>query len=212
VNLAIDRSGNLMVVSYAGKGVVYTQSKTGGVTLLSSQASAPRPEQVFFLPVSDWRLNRESLSKPGAQFISPDGSTILPMGSDFLNGAMSWGVKSSPPIRSFGLAPARAGEKIYVSDEASLTTWSATVGTDGSLGQFELFAEQGSEGTAVDAQGNVYLAAGEVCVYSPQGKLMETLAVPERPLQLVFGGEHRDTLFIPARTSLYAIRTASAGR
>ena len=36
--------------------------------------------------------------------------------------------------------------------------------------------------------------------------LIETVEVPERPLQLVLGGPDRKTLFIPARTSLYAVQ------
>jgi sugar lactone lactonase YvrE len=42
--------------------------------------------------------------------------------------------------------------------------------------------------------------------------LIDTIDVPERPLQLVFGGEDGQTLFIPARTSLYAVRTMYKGR
>jgi sugar lactone lactonase YvrE len=38
------------------------------------------------------------------------------------------------------------------------------------------------------------------------------LHVPERPIQLVFGGPDGRTLFIAARTSLYAVRTKVAGR
>jgi len=58
----------------------------------------------------------------------------------------------------------------------------------------------------------VYIAAGQIHVYSPAGKLVDTIEVPERPLQLVFGGADRRTLFIPARTSLYAVRTRYPGR
>jgi len=35
--------------------------------------------------------------------------------------------------------------------------------------------------------------------------------VPERPIQLVFGGADHKTLFICARTSLYAVRMQNAG-
>ena len=42
-------------------------------------------------------------------------------------------------------------------------------------------AERGGENTAQDEKGNVYLAAGQVFVYSPQGKLIDTIEVPERP-------------------------------
>lgn len=212
VNLLTDNAGNLVVVSYAGKGLVYALGPDGTPLPLAAQPVSEQADTRFFLPVTDWRLNRDSLSHPAAHFLSPDGSTVLPAGADFLHGAMSWGVKSSPPIRSFGLAPVRAGQKFYVSDEAGLTTWSALVGKDGSLADFTLFAEQGGEGVAVDIRGYVYLAAGQIYVYRPEGQLEETIEVPERPVQLVFGGPDRRTLFIPARTSLYSVRTRHAGR
>jgi hypothetical protein len=212
VNLAVDRSGDLMVVSYAGKGGVYTLKPGGPMAPSVSDAVTNRPGKAFFLPVSDWRLNRESLSNLAAQFVSPDGTIVMPAGTDFLNGATSWGVKSSPQIRSFGLAPVLPGQTFYVSDEAELTTWAARLNDDGSLRDFRLFAEQGGEGVAVDAHGNVYIAAGQIYVYDPAGKLVDTIEVPERPIQLVFGGADRRTLFVPARTSLYAVRTRYPGR
>jgi sugar lactone lactonase YvrE len=212
VNLAVDKSGNLIVISYAGKGMVYTLKPQSINVPLQPEAVSTRAGKTFFLPVSDWRLNRESLSRPAAHFVSPDGTTILPVGADFLNGAMSWGVKSSPQIRSFGLASAVPGQPFYVTDEAELTTWAAVVNPDGSLRDFRLFAEQGGEGVAVDSRGNVYIAAGQVYVYGPAGKLIDTIEVPERPLQLVFGGADRRTLFIPARTSLYSVRMRYPGR
>jgi hypothetical protein len=212
VNLAADHSGNLLVVSYAGRGTVYSLTPGNAAEQLKAATANPEPGKVFFLPVSDWRVNRESLSRPAAHFVSADGNTVLPVGADFLNGAVSWGVKSSPPIRSFGLAPVKAGQPFYVSDEAELTTWAAETGPDGSLSHWRLFAEQGGEGVAVDARGNVYIAAGQVYVYSDGGKARGVIEVPERPLQLVFGGEDGRTLFIPARTSLYSVRTRYAGR
>jgi sugar lactone lactonase YvrE len=212
VNLAVDKSGNLVVVSYMGKGAVYALKPQGATVPLPPETVATRAGKTFFLPVSDWRLNRESLSRPTAHFVSPDGTTILPAGADFLSGATSWGVKSSPQIRSFGLASVVPGQPFYVTDEAELTTWAAAVNPDGSLADFRLFAEQGGEGVAVDSRGNVYIAAGQVHVYNPAGKLIDTIAVPERPLQLVFGGADHRTLFIPARTSLYSVRTRYPGR
>ena len=101
-----------MVVSYSGKGVVYTIAPGGVVATLKPETVIRRTAKSFYLPVSDWRLNRDSLSHPSAHFLSPDGTTVLPVGADFLNGAMSWGVKSSPQIRSFGLAPRRSGSDL----------------------------------------------------------------------------------------------------
>jgi hypothetical protein len=212
VNVLADKAGNLVVVSYSGKGVIYSVRVDGGIAPLKSEPAAERAGKSYYLPVSDWRANRESLSRPAAHFISPDGTSILPAAEDFLNGGMSWGVKSSPQIRSFGLAPARAGDVFYVTDEAELTTWAAEVTPDGSLRDFRLFAEQGGEATAVDSRGNVYIAAGQIYVYSPAGKRIDTIEVPERPLQVVFGGPNHRTLFIPARTSLYSVEMRYPGR
>jgi sugar lactone lactonase YvrE len=85
-------------------------------------------------------------------------------------------------------------------------TWRGTVGPDGNLTELQPFVEQGGEGVAVGPDGNVYLAAGEIYVYSPAGKLIETIDVPERPLQVAFGGKDGRTLFIAARTSLYEVK------
>jgi sugar lactone lactonase YvrE len=206
VNLAIDRAGNLLVVSYAGKGSVYALKPNLDLEPIKPGPVSTTNATTFFLPVSDWRVNQPSLAHPAAHFVSPDGTTIMPAGVGFLEGATSWGVKSSPQIRSFGLAPAVPGQTFYVTDEAELTTWAANVEADGSLSHFRLFANQGGEGVVADLSGHVFIAAGQIYVYSPSGSLIETIAVPERPLQLVLGGPDHKTLFIPARTSLYAVR------
>jgi sugar lactone lactonase YvrE len=80
------------------------------------------------------------------------------------------------------------------------------VGLDGTLSNPKLFAERGGESVAVDTKGNVYIAAGQIYCYSPSGTLRDVIEVPQRPISLVFGGKDRQTLFIAARDSLYAIR------
>ncbi|HKI69683.1 MAG TPA: SMP-30/gluconolactonase/LRE family protein, partial [Verrucomicrobiae bacterium] len=211
VNLAVDGAGNLMVISYAGKGVVYALTPEDKVIPLHSESVTNRPGKDIYLPVSDWHLNRDSLSNPAGQFISPDGTTILPVGEDFLRGATSWGVKSSPPLRSFGLGRAVPAKPFYVTDESQLRTWKADVNPDGSLTDFHLFAEQGGEGVTKDLRGNVYIAAGQIYVYNPSGKPIGAFEVPERPIQIMFGGTDHRTLFIAARTSLYSVRMRYPG-
>jgi sugar lactone lactonase YvrE len=215
VNLAFDKAGNLLVVSYAGSGTVYSfrpGSSEGEVAILNPEPAAPRPGMTPVLPASDWRVNPDALGRPYRQYVSPDGSTFIPAGQDFVSGAMSWGIKSSPLLRGFGLASAAAGGKAYITSEAEIATYEATIAPDGAMTGLKLFANQGGEGVAVDEKGNVYIAAGQIWVYDPSGKLIDTIDVPERPLQLVFGGKDRKTLFIPARSSLYAVRTRFAGR
>ena len=212
VNLAFDKAGNLLVIGYSGNGTVYA-FKPGApeaeITLIKAAPSAPRPGMPPVLPVGDFRLQPTQRSY---QYVSPDGTTFISAGQDFVVGALSWGVKSSDLLRTFGLARAVPGKPYYRTDESALTTWSATVGADGNLSDQKLFVDQGGEGVAVDERGNVYIAAGQIYVYDPAGKLIDTIEVPERPLQLVFGGKDGRTLFIPARTSLYAVRTRVRSR
>jgi sugar lactone lactonase YvrE len=212
VNVAVDEAGNLMVVSDSGNGTVYSLTVSNTITRLQPQPVSNPAGKDMYLPVSDWHLNRASLSRPAGQFVSPDGTTVLPVGEDFLEGDTSWGVKSSPPIRSFGLGRAVPGEPFYVADESNLRTWKADVNADGSLTNFQLFAEMGAEGVTTDSRGNVYIAAGEIYVYDPAGKLTGTIEVPERPTQLLFGGPDRQTLFIAARSSLYSVPMKYPGR
>ena len=215
VNLAFDKAGNLMVVSYAGSGTVYSfrpGSPEGEITVLTAQPVSPRAGMIPWLPVSDWRANPQALGQPYRQYVSPDGTSFIPAGQDFATGAMSWGVKSSPLLRGFGLAAAAPGKPVYITSEAEITTYQATVTPEGALTDLKVFANQGGEAVAVDEKGNVYIAAGQIWVYDPSGKLIDCIEVPERPTQLVFGDKDRKTLFIPARSSLYTVRARFAGR
>jgi sugar lactone lactonase YvrE len=215
VNLAFDRGGNLMVVSYAGKATVYSfrPGEPGlDVTLLQPVPVEPRPGLAAVFPTGDWRVDREGLAHPARHYLSPDGSTFIPASEGFLSGATSWGIKSAALIRAFGLATTEAGEPVYVTDESDETTWVGTAGADGTVSGLRTFAYRGGEGTAVDEAGHVYIAAGQIHVYDASGRFLETIEVPERPLQLAFGGRDGRTLFIPARTSLYAVRTRYRGR
>jgi sugar lactone lactonase YvrE len=219
INLAFDKAGNLMVVSYAGTGTVYTfkpGAPLGQLDLLKPVEVAPRPGLTVVRPVGDWRLARDSatgLPAPRSfHYLSPDGTTYISAAKDFTTGASSWGVKSTDLLRGFGLAAATPGQLFYLTSESEVTTWRGTLGEDGNLTDFGVFVQQGGEGVAVDAEGNVYLAAGQISVYDPKGRLIDTIETPERPIQLVFGGKDRRTLFIAARSSLYSVRTRSAGR
>ena len=62
------------------------------------------------------------------------------------------------------------------------------------------------DGLAVDEKGNIYITANQLPVYSPQGKLLHTIAFGERPANCTFGGEDLSLLYVTARTSLYVVR------
>ena len=58
---------------------------------------------------------------------------------------------------------------------------------------------------AVDGHGNVYVANGQIFVYNPAGTEIGRINVPERPLDIVFGGAGKRTLFILAHHALFAV-------
>jgi hypothetical protein len=49
-------------------------------------------------------------------------------------------------------------------------------------------------------------------VYDISGRLIDMIEIPNRPLQEGFGRKDGQTLFIPARRSLCAVRTKYEGR
>ena len=68
------------------------------------------------------------------------------------------------------------------------------------------------DGIRCDERGNIWSSAGDgVHVFSPEGKLLGKIRVPEPAANLCFGGEDGKTLFITARTSLYGVKTNARG-
>jgi sugar lactone lactonase YvrE len=83
-------------------------------------------------------------------------------------------------------------------------TYSGKMGANGTLTDLKPFANRGGESVAVDGAGRVYVANGQVFVYAPDGKPLGQIEVPARPLQILFGGPDRRTLFILTHHALYA--------
>jgi Pectate lyase superfamily protein/SMP-30/Gluconolactonase/LRE-like region len=219
VQLAFDTSGDLMVVSYAGQGTVYTfkpGTEFDQITLLKPEPSIPRSGMTPILPVDYWRnendFPRTARKKKPYQFVSLDRSVFIPAGEDFVSGELYYGSKIHDVLLAFGLAPAPPGRRFYITDENQENTYSALIGDDGNFSDLKLFAEVGGESVAEDVEGNVYIAAGQIYVYNPSGERIGTIEVPERPSQILFGGTDRKTLFIAARSSLYAVELRYAGR
>ena len=104
------------------------------------------------------------------------------------------------------------GKKLYVADIRGRQTFAYDINPDGSLGNKTLFAASGSDGMTIDSEGNLYLSAGRgVQVYKSDGTHLESIAVPEVPANMCFGGRDMSTLFITARTGLYAVKTRVKG-
>jgi sugar lactone lactonase YvrE len=213
VNLGFDRAGDLLVVSYAGNGTVYALrpgAPQAQLTLLKAELAQPRPGMTALMPVDIWGKRNLPTEKPW-QYISPDKSVFIPAGNDFAQGQLYYGVKMADVLRAFSLAKATPGQPFYVTDEGGEKTYKEVVTNTGTIADMHLFAEEGGESVAQDEHGNVYLAAGQIKVYSPEGVAIEEIDVPERPIDLVFGGPERHSLYILTHKSLYVVATRWAG-
>lgn len=67
------------------------------------------------------------------------------------------------------------------------------------------------DGIRVDEKGNLWVAAKAVYDYSPQGKLLGEIDIPETPTNLAFGSADFETLYITTHTLLYRVRVGVKG-
>ena len=233
VNLAFDGSGNLLVLSSAGpESTVYT-FRPGG-TAGELKVIKPQPSQIHanasvILPVNWWnngefkdQLNLDSMefatlaemfaadaSSPKVRaYVSADGSVFLPAGRVFQQGPATdtSGWRFSDNLDTYGFLTIAPGQRVYLSSESEDITYRAMVNTDGTLSDLKAFAQRGGESVAADSNGNVYVANGQIFVYSPAGKQVAQIDVPDRPVQLIFGDADRKTLFILSHHALFAAK------
>lgn len=209
------------------KSVSHIDISTGAISPVSG-ISSPKPGTVLLLPVGlhnemaqfDWMLEHKGyVYRRGSN--TALRSALLPESRDYYyapdsNTAIMAGGTWRPLLQSSQLAPFAVGDRHYITDEDEERTWMGELkpGTleSGEKLATQLFAERGGTSVVTDADGNVYIAAGQIYIYDRNGRQTGILEVPERPTSLCFGGSDRRTLFIGARGSLYAIQTVAAGR
>jgi hypothetical protein len=198
------------------------------IAVLAPEPARPRPGARAVLPANYWNngefktqldfgtfvyktlaeLFAEDVTTPKArQYVSPDGSLFLPAGRVFQQGPAdsTAGWRFSNNLDTYGFLSAAPGDRVFVSSESEDITYSAAVRPDGTLADLRPFANRGGESVASGRDGNVYLANGQVFVYDRSGRQRDRIDVPERPLQLIFGGENGRTLFILAHHALFAV-------
>jgi DNA-binding beta-propeller fold protein YncE len=150
----------------------------------------------------------EDVTTPKAkQYVSPDGSVFLPATRVFQQGQATSidGWRFSDNLDTYGFVTANPGGRVYVSSESEDATYSAIVNADGTLDKLQPFVDRGGESVAVDKKGNVYVANGQIFVYDSAGKQIGRIDVPERPVDIVFGGPGGRTLFVLSHHALYAV-------
>lgn len=238
-NLVFDKAGDLIVLSAGGtKLTAYVLhpdavDAESQLTVLPLEPSTEHPGLIPALPVDYW-FNGDfadtlSMTQPytyttleqmfdkglgtraAFQFVSPDKSLFIPTTAPIVQGEPGFGTKWAPVLEAYGLVKGVVGKPFYATNEAEQRTYRGNLNSDGSLSQITTFVEQGGESLAQDAEGDVYLAAGQIYGYSPAAKFLGRIDVPERPHDILFGGADRRTLYLLSDHSLYAVRMRHPG-
>lgn len=112
-----------------------------------------------------------------------------------------------------GIALDKTGTKLYVADTQSGAIMRYTVASNGTTsGRTQIATVSQPDGMTVDSLGYLYVASATgVRVLRASGSDFGTIAVPEQPSNVAFGGADRKRLFITARTSVYRVDLRIAG-
>lgn len=230
--LLFDHEGRLLACEGKAGRVTRTDMKTGEVTVLVDQfeghpLGAPNDltidarGRVYFtsrLPNDDPKKNNVN----SVYRIGPAGKVARVLHEPDIH--MPNGVEVSPDGRTLYLieSDGREGRNrcLFAYDLNNGSATNARRIIDFSPGR-------GGDGLCVDAEGNLYVAAGlhktrgtaetldtkpGIHVISPQGKLLAYLATPKDTLtNCTFGGEDRRTLFITCGDLLLSVRTKHLG-
>jgi len=231
VNSAFDRSGNLLVLSSEGEqGTVYT-FKPGGsrskIEVIKPTPVKDRRDAAVALPGNVWNngefrdqldlatyrfttlaemFARDVGAPKAEEYVSPDGSLVLPAFPLHGQGPSNFlGWRFSDSLDTYGFVTAKPGDRVFLINASEDKTYSGIVGSYGNVTNPKSFADRGGESVAVGPDGRVYVANGQIFVYAADGAEVGRIDVPERPLQLIFGGPKARTLFILAHHALFAV-------
>jgi gluconolactonase len=165
--------------------------KEGGVYFTDPHFRAPMPlpqgVRAFYYRAPDGKVTRLGVieTAPNGVILSPDEKTlyIIPSGQADM---LAYTVE----------APGKLGTQ-----RKFCTLKQAAGKTTG-----------GGDGLTIDSKGNLYITSAlGIQVFSPDGKALGILEFPEQPANCTFGGKDNKTLYVTARTSLYAVPMEATG-
>ncbi len=103
---------------------------------------------------------------------------------------------------------------LYIADTARHHVRAFEVTPDGSLSNARIFEEMREagrpDGMKVDREGRLYVCAGTVQVFAPDGRPLGVIDCPQSPANCTWG-EDGSTFFITARTGVYSTRFQAIG-
>ena len=118
-----------------------------------------------------------------------------------------------------GLAFSPDGKRFYVDDSKQRNIRVYDFSADAMLSNGRIFGEEPGgkgegvpDGMKVDEKGNIFVTGPKgIWVWDPNGNHLGTIAMPEQPANLAWGGADLRTLYITATTSVYRLDTKTKG-
>jgi gluconolactonase len=123
-------------------------------------------------------------------------------------------VVAKPKGRPNGIALAPDGKTLYVdnSDERNVRAYDLDKSGAASNERVLVSGIDGvPDGICIDEKGDLYVAANQIQVYSPDGKPLGMIPLQETPSNCAFGDPDLGSLYVTARTSVYRVRLGVKG-
>jgi gluconolactonase len=111
--------------------------------------------------------------------------------------------------RPNGITLSPNGRILYVADTDGRNIRAFDVDRNGEAANERVFIsaiEGPPDGIRTDEKGNLYVAAKRLSVYTPEGRPLASIDLPETPSNCQFGDADLQSLYITARTAVYRIR------
>ena len=206
--LRVDLDGTLLVCEMANRQLTAIDQE-GRMTVLADRYDGQRfnsPNDLWVDPkggiyFSDPRYgptDDQEIKGNHVHYLSPDRATLLRVTNDL---RQPNGIVGTPD-----------GSRVYIADQGAGRLWAYRTEADGSLHNKRLFVSQGADGLTMDERGNLYLTGQDITIFEPTGRQIGSIAPPEPPTNVAFGGPDGTTLFITARSSLYRLEMVVTGQ
>lgn len=216
-----DRHGRMLSCEHATSRVTRTEPD-GSITVLAShyegkELNSPNDivtrsdGSIYFTDPTYGRMPGYGVERPvplgfrGVYRVAPDGTDLKLLADDF--------------VQPNGLCFSRDERKLFVNDTEQAHIRVYEVSADGGLDGGAVWAEvvgegnSGPDGMKIDASGNLYCAGpGGVHVFANDATCLGVIRVPEIVANFTWGEGDMCSLFMTASTSLYRVRTLTAGQ
>jgi gluconolactonase len=205
----VDREGRLVTAEHSAHRISRTEKDGEVVTVVESfegrNLNSPndvvvKSDGTIWFTDPDYGLSGRTKEQAGNYVFryDPQSKSLTPVVKDF--------------DKPNGLCFSPDESKLYVADSGK-PRHIRVFGIDrqGAVTGGEVFAaidKGGPDGIRCDSEGRVWSSSGDGAqVFSPDGRLLVRILLPEAAANLTFGGANGQRLFLTARKSLYAVET-----